>query len=104
MNYADEAARYFELERQEQLKFKRRSDVINARARRSIEARVKSWPKGLQANKELYVTHLAREMRSEDLIRSEHLANQQHYLRLAQAYAMEAMRVGHEPTGVRHAV
>lgn len=103
MNYADEAAKYFALEKQEQIAFTWRNEHLLRRAVKILDARMRVYPQSFRADYELHLAELHRDLCREDLVRVEILGNQQHYLRLAQAYTMNAAVLGHEPTGAVHA-
>jgi len=99
MNYADQARRFFDLEQQEQIAIDWRTDFLMSLAVRELEKRMRHYPKNMQADYTGHLEQLHRDLCDEDLLRTRHIGMQRHYLRLAQAYAIEAQRLGHVETG-----
>ena len=99
MNYADQARRFFDLEKQEQLAIEWRTEFLMSLAVRELEKRMRHYPKKMQADYSGYLEQLHRDLCDEDLVRNKHIGMQRHYLRLGQAYAIEAQRLGHVETG-----
>lgn len=99
MNYADQARRCFDLELQEQQAIEWRTDFLMELARRSLDTRMRHYPKSYRRGYESHLEQLHRDLCDEDLVRTKHIGMQRHYLRLAQAYAVEAQRRGHVETG-----
>lgn len=99
MNYADQARRFFDLEQQEQIAIDWRTDFLMSLAVRELEKRMRHYPKNMQADYTSHLEQLHRDLCDEDLLRTRHIGMQRHYLRLAQAYAIEAQRLGHVETG-----
>jgi hypothetical protein len=99
MNYADQARRFFDLEKQEQLAIEWRTDFLHDLAERSLAGRMKNYPRSYRRDYAGHLEQLHRDLCDEDLVRTKHIGMQRHYLRLAQAYAIEAQRLGHVETG-----
>lgn len=99
MNYADQARRHFDLERQEQIAVEWRTDFLECLAVRELERSTRLRPKGMQDDYSDRLERIHRSLCDADLERARHINLQQHYLRLAQAYAIEAQRRGHVETG-----
>ena len=71
-----------------------RTEELLERARQQIMHRIKHYPKGMRAQAHLYIETLHQDMCKEDTERQTLIGQQQHYLRLAQAYQIRANR-GH---------
>lgn len=61
------------------------------RATQQINARVKHYPPGMRLLAPTYIKDLHRDMCKESIARNEWIGKQQHYLRLAEAYAARAI-------------
>lgn len=103
MNYADQAVKFFALEKQEQIGFDHRKADLLERAERQIDGRIRHYPKHMRDNRQLLIATLHNNLCEMDLQLTSHLENQRHYLRLAQAYTVFARFLGHQPTGAVHA-
>lgn len=99
MNYADQARRFFDLEQQEQIAIEWRTDFLRELAEKELSKRIKHYPRKMQGDYSGHLEQLHRDLCDEDLVRTRHIGMQRHYLRLAQAYAIEAQRLGHYETG-----
>lgn len=99
MNYADEARRFFDLEREEQIAIEWRTDFLMSLAARELGKRMRHYPQSMRADYTGHLEQLHRDLCDEDLVRTKHIGMQRHYLRLAQAYSIEALRLGHIETG-----
>lgn len=100
VNYADEAARHFDLERQEQVKFTQRTAFLKKQAQRELNRRIRYYPRYYQDRYGWLLELLHADMCKEDLIRQEIIANQNYYRSRAHAFSAEAVRLGHVGTGV----
>lgn len=99
MNYADQARRFFDLEQQEQIAIEWRTDFLKDLAERKLRAQMRYYPRVYQRDHQAHLEQLHRDLCDEDLVRTKHIGMQRHYLRLAQAYSLEAQRLGHYATG-----
>lgn len=99
MNYADQARRCFDLEQQEQIAIEWRTDFLHDLAEKELSKRMRHYPKKMRGDYTGHLEQLHRDLCDEDLVRTRHIGMQRHYLRLAQAYSIEAQRLGHYETG-----
>lgn len=83
---------YYRKEQETRLLITQRTQDLYERAERTIELRVKRYPKGMRKHLNLYVEQMHRDLCDEDLERKKMIDNQQHFLRLAQAYETRHLR------------
>ena len=80
------AAYFFQKEQQARAAIAVRNAELWERARRHVDVRIRSYPKGMRRQYQVYVEEMYRDMIQEDLKRKSLIDDQQLYLRLAQAY------------------
>lgn len=99
INYADEAARHVDLERQQSIAFTWRTQLLLERAKRELDRRIRHYPKYYRSHYDQILEQLHLDLCREDLIWQQIIADQTYYRSRAQMFSAEALRLGHIGTG-----
>ncbi len=84
---------YFRKEQEARLLIRERGEYLWEKARHHVDLRIWSYSKRMRGHYQSIVEQMFRDMCDEDLARKKLIDQQQHYLRLAQAYAIRAEQV-----------
>lgn len=81
---------YYRKEQEARLLIRQRTEDLFESARRQMDLRIWRYPKSMRKLYPVLVKQLHEDMCGEDLARKKLIENQQHFLRLAQAYKVRA--------------